>query len=72
MVKLQCPMQTWEESLHLAKDKLLSNHYQNVVSLTLSGEVETGNAGEQPVRNSLTDWNGQGGRKSPSNYMPIP
>ncbi|MEN9918447.1 MAG: putative uncharacterized protein YlbG, partial [Bacteroidota bacterium] len=27
------PMQTWNDSLHLAKEKLLSNHYQNVVSL---------------------------------------
>jgi len=66
------PMQTWNDSLHLAKDKLLSNHYQNVVSLPLSGEMETGSAGEQPVSDNLTDWNGQGGRKSPSNYMPIP
>lgn len=65
------PMQTWNESLHLAKEKLLSNHYQNVVSLTLSGEEETGSAGEQPVSNNLTDWNGQGGLKSPSLY-PIP
>lgn len=66
------PVQTWNDSLHLAKDKLLSNLYQNVVSLPLSGEVETGSAGEQPVRNNLTDWNGQGGLKSPSNYFPIP
>lgn len=66
------PMQTWNDSLYLAKEKLLSNHYQNVVSLPLSGEVETGSAGEQPVRNNLTDWNGQGGRKSPSNNLTIP
>lgn len=66
------PIETWNDSLHLAKDKLLSNHYQNVVSLPLSGEVETGSAGEQPVRNNLTDWNGQGGLKSPSNILPIP
>lgn len=66
------PMQTWNDSLHLTKDKLLSNHYQNVVSLPLSGEVETGSAGEQPVRNNLTDWNGQGGQKSPLNPMIIP
>lgn len=66
------PMQTWHDSLHLANDKLLSNHYQNVVSLPLSGQEETGSAGEQPVSNNLTDWNGQGGQKSPSNYFPIP
>lgn len=66
------PMQTWNDSLHLAKDKLLSNHYQNVVSLPLSGEVETGSAGEQPVRNSLTDSNGQGGQNPPFENMIIP
>ena len=66
------PMQTWNDSLHLAKEKLLSNLYQNVVSLPLSGEVETGSAGEQPARNNLTDWNGQGGPKSPFNLLSIP
>lgn len=66
------PMQTWNDSLHLANDKLLSNHYQNVVSLPLSGQEETGSAEEQPVSNNLTDWNGQGGPKSPSNYLTIP
>lgn len=66
------PMQTWNDSLHLSKEKLLSGHYQNVVSLPLSGEMETGSAGEQPVSDNLTDWNGQGGQKSPLNYLPIP
>ncbi|MBB4038369.1 transposase InsO family protein [Dysgonomonas hofstadii] len=66
------PMQTWNDSLHLANDKLLSNHYQNVVSLPLSGQEETGSAEEQPVSNNLTDWNGLGGPKSPSNYLTIP
>lgn len=66
------PMQTWNDSLHLAKEKLLSDHYGNVVSLPLSGEEETGSAGEQPASNNLTDWNGQGGQKSPSKYFPIP
>ncbi|MDR1729449.1 MAG: IS481 family transposase, partial [Prevotellaceae bacterium] len=42
------PMQTWIDSIHLAKEKILSNHYQNVVSLPLSGEKETGSAGKQP------------------------
>ena len=66
------PMQTWKDSLYLAKEKLISNHYQNVVSLHLSGQEETGSAGEQPASNNLTDWNGQGGQKSPSQYFPIP
>jgi hypothetical protein len=52
---------------------MLSNHYyQNVVSLTLSGEKDTGSAGKQPASDNLTDWNGQGGQKSPYNYFTIP
>lgn len=66
------PMQTWNDSLYLAKEKLLSNHYQNVVSLPMSGQEETGSAGEQPASNNLTDWNGQGGQKFPSRYFTIP
>jgi hypothetical protein len=38
---------------------------QKCIPSHLSGEVETGNAGEQPVRNNLTDWNGHGGATSP-------
>jgi hypothetical protein len=66
------PMQTWKDSINLAKEKILSNHYQNVVSLPLSGEKETGAAGKQPVSDNLTDWNGQGGIKSPYYQMTIP
>ena len=66
------PMQTWTSSIHLAKEKLLDTHYQKCVPLPSSGEVETGSAGEQPVRNNLTDWNGHGGQKSPQFPMIIP
>ena len=66
------PMQTWKDSIHLAKEKILSNLYQNVVSLPLSGEKETGSAGMQLVSDSPTDWNGQGGIKSPLYQMTIP
>ena len=44
---------------------LNSRNYQNIVSLSLSGEKETGSAGMQPASDNLTDWNGHGGRKSP-------
>jgi hypothetical protein len=45
---------------------MLSNHcYQNVVSLSLSDEAETGSGGDRPVRNSLTERNGKGGGKVP-------
>lgn len=57
------PMQTWLDSIPLTKEKMLSGHYQNVVSLPMSGEKETGSAGEQPASDNLTDWNGQGGLK---------
>jgi hypothetical protein len=60
------PMQTWQESLHLTKEKMLHTHHQNFIPLPLSGEAEAGPAGEQPARNSLTDWNGQGAGNSPS------
>jgi hypothetical protein len=45
--------------------RLLDTIGQKSISLQSSGEVETGSAGEQPVRNSLIDWNGRGGFKQP-------
>ena len=65
------PMQTWKDSLHLTQEKLLETHYQNFIPLPLSGEVETGSAGEQPASNNLTDWNGLGNENSP-NFKTIP
>ena len=56
--------------LHLAKEKMLNTHYQNVVSLPMSGEEETSNAGEQLVRNNLADWNGLG-ENIPPNFQEI-
>jgi len=66
------PMQTWNDSLHLAKEKLLNNQFQNVVSLPLSDETKTGSGGDQPARDNLTDWNGQKGQISPSFPFIIP
>jgi len=51
---------------------LNSRNYQNIVSLSLSGEKETGSAGMQPASDNLTDWNGHGGRKSPYYRLTIP
>lgn len=67
------PMQTWRESIHLAKEKLLDTLNENFVSLSLSGEVETGSAGEQPVSNNLIGWNSRGGETTPSfnNLIPV-
>jgi transposase InsO family protein len=66
------PMQTWNDSLHLAKEKLLTNHFQNVISLPMSDETEPGSGGDQPARDNLTDWNGQKGQFSPSFPFIIP
>jgi len=43
----------------------MDSQSQKYIPLHLSGEVETGSAGVQPVRNSLTDWNGHGGYTCP-------
>jgi hypothetical protein len=60
-------MQTWKDSLHLTKEKLLNNQYQNVVSIPLSVGTETGSGGDQPARDNLTDRNGfEGGGKTTS------
>lgn len=66
------PMQTWKESLHLTKNKMLDSLYQMDVNLHLTGEAETGSDGDQPGRNNLSDWNGQGGPNSPLPYLNIP
>ena len=65
-------MQTWNDSLHLTKEKLVDNLNQNFVSLTPSDEEETGAAGEQLVRNNPSGWNGRAGENTPSYNFPIP
>ncbi len=58
-------MQTWKESLHLTKNKMLDTLFQKDISLHLTDEAEAGSGGDQPVRNSLSDWNENGGLNSP-------
>lgn len=66
------PMQTWRECIHLTKEKMLDSLNENYISLQLSGEVETGSAGEQPVSNNPTGWNGRGSENTPSFPLAIP
>jgi hypothetical protein len=66
------PWQTWNDTLHLTKNKMLDTLYQKDVSSILTGEAETGSGGDQLVRNILSDWNGQGGTKSPQFLTNIP
>ena len=62
------PMQTCIDSLHPAKDKLLYNHYQKVVSLSMSEKMETGSAGEQPANDNLTEMD-KGNENPPLNIF---
>jgi len=66
------PWQTWQESLHLTKEKMLDTHFQNDVSLSPTGETETGSGGDQPARDNLSDWNGQLGIQTPQFPVTIP
>lgn len=66
------PWQTWNDSLHLTKNKMLDTLYQKDVPSFLTGEAETGSGGDQLVRNILSDWNGLGGAKSPQFLTNIP
>ena len=54
------PMQTWNDSLDLAKEKLLDRQNENFVTLMSQGEAEVGSGGDQPTRNNLADRNGEG------------
>jgi len=66
------PMQTWKESLHLTKEKMLDTLFQKDINLHLTDEAEAGSGGDQPARNNLSDWNKSGGPNSPhlSEFIP--
>jgi transposase InsO family protein len=51
------PMQTWYDSLNLAKEKMLDRQNENFVDLLPQGEAEAGSGGDQPARNNLVDRN---------------
>ena len=48
---------------------LLNYLNQKVVPLSLSDEAESGSGGDQPERNSLTNWNGKRGAKVPQSFF---
>lgn len=60
------PKDTWEESMYLAKEKLLHTHSQNVVSLPMSDEVEMAPYQKHPFDSNPTEQNDEGEFKSPS------
>lgn len=53
------PYQTWIDSIPLAKEKYLDEIQDKSTNFVLSDKAETGTAGEQPVRNNLSNWNKQ-------------
>jgi transposase InsO family protein len=62
------PMQTLNDSKHLADEKMLDLQSEKIVPLLEAGKAETGSGGDQPVRNNLPDdWNGQGAPNEPLN-----
>ena len=60
------PMQTFADSKSLAKEKNTLGLFGQPANLDVPDEEETGSAEEQPVRNSLADWNGQGASQPPN------
>ena len=54
------PMQTFKESIHLAKEKLLDRQFENTVNLSSQGEADASSGGDQLARNNLVDQNDEG------------
>ncbi len=59
------PKQTWNNSLYLAKEKLLKSLSDNFSNLEPQGEAEASSGGGQLVRNSLVDRNDSGAEIAP-------
>ena len=50
--------QRWQNMSIINAPAVISiENYQNIVSLSLSDESDTGSGGDRPTRNSLTEWN---------------
>lgn len=49
------PAQTFTDSKELAKAKDVNNLFEKITNFKMSDEAQMGNAGEQPIRNSLTN-----------------
>jgi hypothetical protein len=59
-------MQTFMDSKSLAKEKNTTLLFGQSLNFNSSGEAETGPAGEQPVRNNLTDGNDKAAGSTPA------
>jgi hypothetical protein len=65
------PMQTFLDSLPLAKNKQLDKINENFDNLHPISQAEAGTAGEQPARNSLSSENEKGVGQNPTSFNQI-
>jgi len=63
------PLQTWMDSKSLAKDKNIDLQFGQNPNFNVSEQTETGSAGEQPVRDSLTGGNEKSDAKPASDFI---
>jgi transposase InsO family protein len=63
------PMQTWMDSKSLAKEKNIDLQFGQNPNFNVSEQTETGSAGEQPVRDSLTGGNEKSDAKPASDFI---
>jgi transposase InsO family protein len=62
------PMQTFIDSIHLAKEKRIDELLEKDSNFNESEEAETGSAEEQPARNILTDGNNTAVAQNPTAF----
>lgn len=62
------PMQTFLDSISLAKEKYIDELSDKKTVILSAEKAEIGSAGEQPIRNNLSDWNGQEVGSTPASF----
>lgn len=65
------PMQTFEDSIELAKEKNKSELFVQSITFMPSSQEETGSAGEQPISNNLNDGNKKASANQDANSSPL-
>ena len=63
------PMQTFLDSIALAKEKYLDELSDKKTVIISTEKAEIGSAGEHPIRNNLSDWNGQEVGPTPASFI---
>lgn len=58
-------MQTFQEDIGKAKEKMLEQLSDGFTKLPSAGKAEAGNGGDQPARNSQSDRNNEGAASAP-------